>query len=645
MLFKKRITYNEIKEGVTLQDLCTVLDAPVPKVLSAFKKKLIPNVTVGRAHLIPGSMLFLLGDADYVKEGIKEAMERKVFAVAVDKNTLKETGMATQGLPIIEVKDAAEKFGKFFELYKESHKGRTICYANVESNASLKQLLDKAVRKEVELDREDASAVLNEIAYQMLLISKKKKRYFLHDVDVSDEHYMKDIVGLLKADVVVLHDSSENMNANKMLLENASDDGIVVVNFDDPALASMKYGAKSLRTYGIDTKAPLDYRGKNVRKDGDMLHIDIEHHERETHVAVPVADDVDAYSILAAFIVGKLMRVKEVELADRMKKDLTEDSEGNIKYYGSNGLVVNFASADADRILKVLREAQNAVLEKVGRKIAIISGLTGSDEERAENTRKLVEEMKQIQLDEILVLAKDDVAAEDIDTYGDGKMLYQALIQAGMGSTKLALSFDELASYLENQVAEGDLILCTAAASFNPMAALDNRFGTNYSPSNRWIAEQAPVLVEGAYNYRVVPGIKQVAIVDVDFEMKREKELTLPSEITGLPVTMVRRRLFSKASFAKIDLGTNLRVISGGCFHSCSRLKTVDIPDSVVTVKRNAFRQCVGLKEVHFGKGIMTIEANAFRGCTALEKVYLPETVKCIEADAFPSHTEIIYYQ
>lgn len=75
-------------------------------------------------------------------------------------------------------------------------------------------------------------------------------------------------------------------------------------------------------------------------------------------------------------------------------------------------------------------------------------------------------------------------------------------------------------------------------------------------------------------------------------------------------------------------------------FRNCYSIKSVVIPDSVMSIGESAFFSCHSLESVRFGKNskIKIIEKNAFEWCAKLERVYLPETPPTLEnANAFAS--------
>ena len=92
---------------------------------------------------------------------------------------------------------------------------------------------------------------------------------------------------------------------------------------------------------------------------------------------------------------------------------------------------------------------------------------------------------------------------------------------------------------------------------------------------------------------------------------KNKKNVVIPSEINGVPVTKIDKYAFYKYS----------RLITFTV--KSSNLQTVEIPETVKTIGKYAFYQCGKLKEVNIPLSVTTVEANAFASCTSLKKIVI----------------------
>ena len=76
------------------------------------------------------------------------------------------------------------------------------------------------------------------------------------------------------------------------------------------------------------------------------------------------------------------------------------------------------------------------------------------------------------------------------------------------------------------------------------------------------------------------------------------------------------------------------------CFQ-CSGLTSVTIPDSVTYMGMWNFRLCTGLKTVHLGTGLTEVNRESFRDCSNLQEINIPAGVTSIGLQAFDSCSKL----
>lgn len=86
-----------------------------------------------------------------------------------------------------------------------------------------------------------------------------------------------------------------------------------------------------------------------------------------------------------------------------------------------------------------------------------------------------------------------------------------------------------------------------------------------------------------------------------------EKSLTIPSEISGYPVTAIGEQCFSaNKTITDVTIPDSVTVIGSSAFSSCRSLRYIDIPPSVVTIGDFAFDECP-LEDVKIPDGISKV--------------------------------------
>ena len=75
--------------------------------------------------------------------------------------------------------------------------------------------------------------------------------------------------------------------------------------------------------------------------------------------------------------------------------------------------------------------------------------------------------------------------------------------------------------------------------------------------------------------------------------------------------------------------------IGNYAFQNCTRLVTIDVPDSVTSVGINAFQECTNLSSVNLPDGVEVINTSAFQQCSSLSFVKIPNTVTTLGTSVF----------
>ncbi len=84
-----------------------------------------------------------------------------------------------------------------------------------------------------------------------------------------------------------------------------------------------------------------------------------------------------------------------------------------------------------------------------------------------------------------------------------------------------------------------------------------------------------------------------------------------------------------------ISLPSKLEALGSGAFWHCYSLSSVTIPSGVKQIGFATFNECKSLKTVNISKGTETIGSEAFADCSQLTNVKLPTTLVVIETSAF----------
>lgn len=146
--------------------------------------------------------------------------------------------------------------------------------------------------------------------------------------------------------------------------------------------------------------------------------------------------------------------------------------------------------------------------------------------------------------------------------------------------------------------------------------------------------------------------------------------VTIPSTISGLPVTTIATSAFPQPGVTNIIIPSSVTNIQDSAFSGCSTLLAINvdgnnsyycsgagvlfdkgqttliqyplarggnyaIPNSVTNVGKNAFANCITLSSVTMPNSVSVIGDSAFFGCTALPGITIPDSVTDIGRIAF----------
>ena len=78
-----------------------------------------------------------------------------------------------------------------------------------------------------------------------------------------------------------------------------------------------------------------------------------------------------------------------------------------------------------------------------------------------------------------------------------------------------------------------------------------------------------------------------------------------------------------------------------GCFHGCTNLTSVIIPNSVKTISCDAFRECTSLKSIVIPNSVEYIQSGSFEGCLSLTSIELPNSLLDIDNSVFGGCTSL----
>lgn len=144
-------------------------------------------------------------------------------------------------------------------------------------------------------------------------------------------------------------------------------------------------------------------------------------------------------------------------------------------------------------------------------------------------------------------------------------------------------------------------------------------------------------------------GLEIVDGVVVGIGTCEDKNVVIPREYDGIPVTAIGKMAFYYSDIESIILPNSIVSIGKKAFEGCSKLeivslgngvisigenalfgckllKSIDIPNSTVEIGIGAFAYCEALEVIHIGSGVRFISSRAFNFCTSLKEIHFSGT-------------------
>ncbi len=112
-------------------------------------------------------------------------------------------------------------------------------------------------------------------------------------------------------------------------------------------------------------------------------------------------------------------------------------------------------------------------------------------------------------------------------------------------------------------------------------------------------------------------------------------ELTIPSEIDGLPVTAIGDNAFYTSTIEKITLPNSITHIGKNAFGLCESLSEIVFSEGLVSIANSAFQNCPALTSITLPSSVKTIGDAVFYNCDTLETFRFPDRIESIGTQLF----------
>ena len=120
--------------------------------------------------------------------------------------------------------------------------------------------------------------------------------------------------------------------------------------------------------------------------------------------------------------------------------------------------------------------------------------------------------------------------------------------------------------------------------------------------------------------------------------------LVIPSATNGYPVTVIGVSAFANEPTLKsLTIPDSVVSMGGLMCYRCTGLTNVVLGSSLTNISKQAFSGCINLSSVSISNSVIAIETNAFTGCSSLAGITIPDSVTNIGSGAFFWCTNLAY--
>ena len=137
-----------------------------------------------------------------------------------------------------------------------------------------------------------------------------------------------------------------------------------------------------------------------------------------------------------------------------------------------------------------------------------------------------------------------------------------------------------------------------------------------------------------------IDGHKVTAIGSKAFKNKSIRTVTLPEGV----VSLGSEAFYGCTNLSDVFLPKMLTTIGDNAFYGCSSIYVITIPDSVTKIGNSAFSNCRFLSRARLSNNLTDFGYSVFKNCVSLTEIKIPKTLKTCSGKNNASATDGIFY-
>ena len=652
------LNYDRKGTKITLRELLGAMGEQVPHKFEDIAD-VEQNLSLRPQSVKKGDMCLVIRPAEdsgfttfTTKDQYEIAIEKGACLIIMDRQHFMDNGLDEEAFPVVLVDKLDVKIYKFFWLYRERQQGTVVTITGSIGKTTTKDFC-KCVsesRYRTYYSTGNANTIHSMTRH---LIEEKNGDYevYIQETGAGYPGSVRFASRIMRPDYFIITNVlNHHMQAYRRFDrlfndkvsgdEYLSDDGKVIVNFDDDNLRNHRF-IHDVSSFGIKQE-DVDYRGINILQDNDILRFDVL--ERSTGTVTPMEIDIfgehNVYNALAAFALGRNLGLTSEEISNALKKYSPRGVRQMLVNIGGRYIDMDCYNVAEESIMSMLRIGENFELEEGGRKFALIGGENKLGADLHERSEAFGEQLAEIRFDQFIFSGRNDSDDLALKRYGDALDISKGFSNKCSTPYEYYTTVEDVTKYLQKNVRRGDLLMCKGIFLLDFPISVDLAFGTSFSyhVSTYRKKEYKKENEEFKYNH-----IEEMGRAEILKRLVKSNKVIIPSEIDGIPVFRVGEGAFKgNRKMKKLRFEKGVRNIGAKAFMDCTGLSAVRMSGTIRVIEDEAFENCSSLTELTLPKRLTHIGEKAFAGCTELKKIFIPDSVGMIGEDAFEGDDNLV---
>lgn len=639
--------YHNGKWEFTLESICKIINAALPKGFEDIKKEIIGEFWLDD---IPSKkltdkdqlqILFISNQFLSDENKLKKIIDQKRIKI------ISEQGIYCENRPVVSivVENVNEAWCKIGRYMKETFPMPTIGITGSIGKTTTVRLAQNVFSEKYRvwvsgLNRNVSSLVIR----KMMRDYGPDFNFHIQEVGGGDIGRVERMASFLNTDafgitgIETMHHLDKYKNTVNLVYDKTSFDRygkknqIGVINADDDILPYQTFKS-NIVTYGIKNK-DADFVGQNIHQNGSYLEFDVNDHKELVHIKIQIPGVHNVYNALMVFALAKHFGMENEDIKKGFLRYRSSGIRQSIRDIAGRTLYIDCFNVCQASIKSCCETLSKIEVNEGKRRIAVLGGENALGEFSYKvnyETGQMLSQYKNI--DEFIFVGIDhNVSDKIIDYYGNGKALYEGAKSIPFLNNRSIFINDlkKLSNYLKYNTMPGDIILFKGIYRLPLFLAIDLAFGTSYLSRNVNFkpTETMQINIEGQY-YELLDGV-----VLSKFENEQEQErVILPEYISNKKIIRIGTNLFRNSKIRHIEIPNSINNI-GSCAFLNSSLREINLPKSVINIEYGAFAKCNELIYANL-QNVETIGDSSFKNCAKLERVLISDNVKSISDNAF----------